>query len=768
MKKRSEQRALPALPPTGPVTRRPLPWLIITAVLVSSCNGDAPTTVRVRPSDITPRADILPATSAYDPGINTNDTWVTQVQTVVESTTVSSTQPFDDPVTGAPVTSTTVSDDPQNVNVMAGYGYDGQIRITTGFQQTDGSETVWSQNIGDAETDLFGSGAPNTQMLENDPMSQLGSLVYAQIDPDVPGANVPPPPPPPPDPNDPCATAIDPTMCYAVSRVPSSGAQLPFGAQRSPSATARPLRGNAANAPRIFDISPTLRRVVLTIPGEVQQDLIAPLAAKSVRRSLTAASGALAAQSNAETPTWTHQVTTDYEKHNDKWVVKHVMYETFVKHSQGNARHAMHLTVLSQQYHRNPELDAQRARLRAQMNSATTNSRVSGKRPTTVASLDATTCDATIALIPCNDPTYGSPSYSSDPPAPDQTVVIPGAFHDVGSSGKTIVLQHGFFSDNRTWGRMRGWLKTDMVYAGLEANTTTWPNTYEDQAVQLNQDLSGRISPQGAVLIGHSNGGMISRTLARNPSIGGLAPANVSGVITIGTPHWGAPLAKHLRSINRLFRWGGDVAILLCAWTDTAGCQSFQYISNSTLANIFTSLAGNVPVLNEMQPNSSYHSTVNSLSEASFTKFGISSYLWTKWYAWRLFGDAYCYEDSSCGGSHQVVKIDKTFHHDIKCSIVGGLTFNWSRAAKCAADAVFLRAVDNLYAHWTYYLGDGIVPSWSQQYPNIPSTNLFVINDGPSHLGETSDKRVGQRVENLLNARFGVPQVAYTPGPPLP
>jgi hypothetical protein len=191
-------------------------------------------------------------------------------------------------------------------------------------------------------------------------------------------------------------------------------------------------------------------------------------------------------------------------------------------------------------------------------------------------------------------------------------------------------------------------------------------------------------------------------------------------------------------------------------------------MANSTMRNAFVALAGNVPVLSQMQPNSAYHSQVNSLPESSFRKFGIESYLWKKWLPWRLYGDAYCYEDSPCGGSAQVRKIDKIYHHDISCSITSGLLFNWHTAAKCAADAAFLRAADNLYGGWVDWSGDGIVPGWSQHYPNVPTTDIFVVDDGPAHWGETSDKRVGQRVETVLRARLKVPQVSYTPGPPLP
>jgi pimeloyl-ACP methyl ester carboxylesterase len=718
-------------------------------------------------------ASIYPPLSADDPGINPYDTWVSQVQTVAETSMVSSTQPFDDPNTGAPVTSVTIGSTPQKVNVTAGYGYNGQIRITEGFEQSNGLETVWSQRVGDVTVDRTGAGTLNTQPLESDPLNELGSLQYAQIDPTGAGGRSPPPPPPP---YDSCGTMIDPSTCFAASRAPS-GTPAQIGASRPVSA---PLlvsgQGGGALTPpsRVIDISPSQRRVVEALPVDFSGRSGVSLVPRSQSRSFAALPGALATQTAPDDAKWSQQVTRDYEKKDGEWQLKHQMYETFVEHSHGKARHAMHFTVQSRQFHRNAELDANRAKLRRQMDSVIAKSLARGMGPAALPSLDLSGCNAALALIPCDDPGTGSPG-PTEPAAPDQTIVQPVNYNDAVSSGKTVVLQHGFFSDGRTWGRMRPWLKTDMAINNLLVQTTSWWKLYEDQAAELHRGIAGSISSQGAILIGHSNGGMVSRSLARNPVIGNerqptgyVPPAAISGVITIGTPHWGAPLAKHLKSVNRLFRWGGEAAILLCGWSTTYGCQNFNYIANSTLRNTFLALAGPVPVMSQMQPRSAYHTQVNGLPEASFRKFGIESYLWKKWLPWRLYGDAYCYEDSSCGGAAQVKKIDKIYHHDISCSITSGLLFNWRTAAKCAADAVFLRAADNLYGGWVEWSGDGVVPGWSQHYPNIPIFDIWSINDGPAHWGETSDKRVGQRVETILRTRFFVPQTAFTPGPAVP
>jgi hypothetical protein len=86
-------------------------------------------------------------------------------------------------------------------------------------------------------------------------------------------------------------------------------------------------------------------------------------------------------------------------------------------------------------------------------------------------------------------------------------------------------------------------------------------------------------------------------------------------------------------------------------------------------------------------------------------------------------------------------------------------------AIGCAADGAFMKAFDNIYHKYAEPTpvtesenGDGIVPGWSQRYPNIPDQDQYPVHDGPSHVGETSDPRIGAKVEVILNTRFNVPR----------
>ena len=156
--------------------------LLSCASIVAACDHDAPTgltAVETPPSRVVEIAS--PANSAYDNGINRNDTWMEQTQTIAETTTVTSSEPFDDPNTGQQTYTTTLGSEPQTVNVSAGYGYDGQPRFTTGFQQTSGEETIWMQRVTDVTTDRRADGS-DTQPIAYDPMNELGSLYGARLE----------------------------------------------------------------------------------------------------------------------------------------------------------------------------------------------------------------------------------------------------------------------------------------------------------------------------------------------------------------------------------------------------------------------------------------------------------------------------------------------------------------------------------------------------------------------------------------------------------
>jgi hypothetical protein len=73
-------------------------------------------------------------------------------------------------------------------------------------------------------------------------------------------------------------------------------------------------------------------------------------------------------------------------------------------------------------------------------------------------------------------------------------------------------------------------------------------------------------------------------------------------------------------------------------------------------------------------------------------------------------------------------------------------------------DVLYRKYAEPEYVNNDNY-GDGIVPGWSQLYPNIADQDQYPVHDGPSHLGETQSPRIGAKVEVVLSERLGIPRV---------
>jgi pimeloyl-ACP methyl ester carboxylesterase len=100
---------------------------------------------------------------------------------------------------------------------------------------------------------------------------------------------------------------------------------------------------------------------------------------------------------------------------------------------------------------------------------------------------------------------------------------------------RPVVFVHGFNSNPGTWdeasGRLRGRLAIETFAPGV-----TWRQSVESQANEV-QNQVGWL-PNSSIVIGHSLGGIVSRQWTRQHG--------VDGVVTIGSPHRGAPLANHI------------------------------------------------------------------------------------------------------------------------------------------------------------------------------------------------------------------------------
>jgi pimeloyl-ACP methyl ester carboxylesterase len=103
-----------------------------------------------------------------------------------------------------------------------------------------------------------------------------------------------------------------------------------------------------------------------------------------------------------------------------------------------------------------------------------------------------------------------------------------------GSGAQNVVFQHGFISSGKTWDRMRGWLNPLFEFGRETVPSLPSTDRLASQGTDLVNLLSG--AQNDSVLIGHSNGGLISRDVAQR------RPDLATGVLTMDTPHQGVLL----------------------------------------------------------------------------------------------------------------------------------------------------------------------------------------------------------------------------------
>ena len=344
------------------------------------------------------------------------------------------------------------------------------------------------------------------------------------------------------------------------------------------------------------------------------------------------------------------------------------------------------------------------------------------------------------------------------------------------AQSRPTVFLHGFAAQASDWATTAERLRLRVAITP-NLPSLPWKEKYETQAKQLHAALGSL--PANAVAVGHSNGGIVAREWIRlRPSMG--------GVVTIGTPHRGAPILVHLPAwaafsgttnylVGRVFgafsrstEWTWVLAIVESALRVTA---DFSLWSLANLVSVL-GVSSVTPVSTQMVPGSSYLSALNASSnlaqEASRAprRVGIVSVASNFYYA---------------GPARAIVPQHADRIATLTYSISSTLLF-WGNYILLNASPADTRAIDiglaliavadqMLAVDPTYCLmvstrdlsacieNDGLVPVTSQAFPGAP--NIFI--EGPAHIQQK------QRGEDALYAAL-VNYVRLTPGTgtPLP
>ncbi|MFQ3609752.1 MAG: IPT/TIG domain-containing protein [Chloroherpetonaceae bacterium] len=179
---------------------------------------------------------------------------------------------------------------------------------------------------------------------------------------------------------------------------------------------------------------------------------------------------------------------------------------------------------------------------------------------------------------------------------------------------------HGYNSNGAVWNYARGQLQT-------EFNPTTWRqnsyNTINPISLTAQNSASTLVPFDNTVVIAHSMGGLVAREIRRQQGIN----SNIDALITIGTPHRGAPIVNNAQNdLNNLINdWISDLAVgwrrlyLSNSWvTNNIVNIFFRIISDHTRNEVLDYFGISNPSVTDMRMSSPFLNTLNSAPSNTF------------------------------------------------------------------------------------------------------------------------------------------------------
>jgi pimeloyl-ACP methyl ester carboxylesterase len=358
-----------------------------------------------------------------------------------------------------------------------------------------------------------------------------------------------------------------------------------------------------------------------------------------------------------------------------------------------------------------------------------------------------------------------TPTTSTPPAAtPASSSNCPPYSSNFGAA-QNVVFQHGFFSDGCTWKRMIPWLNHDFRW-GIELDPTL--NSLDNLSNQGNVLISDINSAGGTgyLLLGHSQGGLISRYAAQQYWNTNQIPGKVNGVLTLDTPHQGAPLASF--AANEIYAvLGGDSVNLYGA----VGCYTPNDNFLCYLSYLMYGTAGqivNLGAISDLVPRSQFLQNLNSQPEG-FTRAAVVSSTHRRWIesrvAQEIFLGRICNPEDWCGERNFALATEVTY------DVVQGAFFF------ALFDCIWTQNPIACTIAWNYLLPiiiymdiadidynllaaggakeDGFVPLSSQNYPSSTAVQ-YPISDADSHMGATRSNRARNALTQALLQTFHV------------
>jgi pimeloyl-ACP methyl ester carboxylesterase len=319
------------------------------------------------------------------------------------------------------------------------------------------------------------------------------------------------------------------------------------------------------------------------------------------------------------------------------------------------------------------------------------------------------------------------------------------------AGGQNVVLQHGILSNADTWKTTAPWLRCRYQTATEVIPSLASLDSHSNQSYdQMNRvDATGQ---SGFVFIGHSQGGLVSRYTAQRYAGQGRSHM-VEGVVSVGTPHQGALLARNLKQggVDGLYTLLGAAGRCGTVFLD-AGCHIATHVTQRLLDGwISGMLNAYAPATMDLQPGSPSVSHLNSQPEG-FARYGIQHYPTKRWMPMRLMEDM---GDNVNGPAW--VRYTEWAYQGLRVCNYASIFFGqfWLTSA-CGTAHRTMDSTDRWWDRMTApgMKSDGIVHGPSQVYPG--ALEQLPIDRGESHVGETKSTKTRDRLDYLLPNRFNV------------
>lgn len=661
--------------------------IVSATVLLSAC-GDDPTPVGPvsRPGPgNVPLGTVMPV----DQAINSNDTWVSFDAYRDQSSSVYSDQPIYDARTDQYTSTMTAATAVQPLHAEAGYDYNGTLRYNE-----------YRQVPADDPTDTPVDPTSRIQVVGSD------VTVYDET-----GAPT-------------QAAEVDATEPALAELGPLDGAQVTTGVV---------LDHDPVNGTAVYSMSPSGSSGPRVRAIRIGND-------RARLESVTTERTPVALRNEAVShATHKNKVARTYKKNGDRWVLEEIEVVDEIQTDKGKVENRQTMRLRNVRWHENKGKDDERK----------------VRREKIAAGLIAPRTEPSSNLNPPGDhciiDEYGNPCQPEDPPPPPDGGGTPtGPDYCAGGDpgGRNVVFQHGIFSQRDTWGDLPERVNQD-VRLGCRFRPNLDSNERLAQQAGALADSIQQYGRGSLLLIGHSQGGLISRYVAQHNS------SLVNGVVTLGSPHRGAPIVNTSRPVvAAVLGIPGAVVYNGCSSPRGLRCTAGSFLIGSAVGLAKYGADAAVPAFIDLKPGSAFQQQLNNTYEP-FPRAGIQSHASRIFVEWRIGFDAS--SSSPDNGRKGVKAAYVTVGATTACAVVGWFIGRGGTAARCAAATAGIVAFDLIWNGMVSGFGktDGIVPGSSQVYPNA-LRNLPMRDGAPSHTGETKSRETRQALRVILPEVMGV------------